>query len=113
MVAQATITKQAHAILSLYEKCFEEKYLRKPLMNRFREKWAAQDMILDLGYEDAQRVVHYYFRTAKQGHPLSFLFHKYDEIYSHMKEKEEDERKRAELRKETEERVKRWEEKNG
>lgn len=112
-MAQDTVAKQAYALISLYEKCFEKKYHRKPQVNRFREKWGFQDMIKDLGYDAARETVEYFFRTGKQGHPAAFLLQNYDKINQFMEEKKQDEAKRAELRKQTEEKVREWEAKNG
>jgi len=113
MAAQNAVAKQSHALISLYEKCFEAKYGRKPQINRFRDKWGFQDMVSDLGYGGASEVVEYYFKTAKHGHPLTFLFQNYDKIHEFMQEKMRDEEKRAELRKQTALRVKEREEKHG
>lgn len=111
-MATNTVAKQAYGLISLYEKCFEEKHLRKPLVNRFRVKWGFQDMVTDLGYEDAKTVVEYYFRTAKQGHPIDFLLSNYDKVYEFMRERMDDEEKRLELRKQTEKNVKEWDSNN-
>jgi len=113
MASQQAVAKQAYALISLFEKCFQEKYSRKPQINRFREKWGFQDMIADLGYEGSREVVEYYFRTGKQGHPVAFLLQNYDKVFQFMEEKKRDEAERAKLRRETEKRVREMEAKNG
>jgi hypothetical protein len=113
MASQQAVAKQAYALISLFEKVFQEKYSRKPQINRFREKWGFQDMIADLGYDDARETIQYYFRTGKQGHPVSFLLQNYDKVFQFMEEKKRDEAERAALRRETEKRVREMEEKNG
>jgi hypothetical protein len=113
MVARDTVAKQANALISLYEKNYIERYDHKPNTNRFREKWGYQDMIHDLGYDQARKVVDYYFNLPKVSHPVLFLHQNYDKINEALIEKEEDEIKRAELRRETEKRVKEFDSKNG
>jgi hypothetical protein len=113
MTTQNTVAKQAYGLISAFEKSFEAKHGRKPQVNRYRDKWGFQDMIADLGYNQAKDVVEYYLTTAKPGHPLAFLFQNYDRINQFMEEKREDEKKRAEIRKQTEQRVKGLEETSG
>lgn len=105
MASQQAVAKQAYGLISLFEKHFNEKYKRKPQINRFREKWGFQDMITDLGYDDAQEVVKYYFRTGKQGHPVSFLLQNYDKVFQYMEERKRDDAERAALRAETKKRA--------
>jgi hypothetical protein len=113
MAAQNAEAKQAYALISLYEQCFNKKYHRKPQVNRFREKWGFMDMVSDLGYDTARETVEYYFKTGKPAHPVNFLLQNYDKIAQFMTEKKQDEAKRAELRKQTEQNVREWEAKNG
>lgn len=111
-MATNTVAKQAYGLITHYEKCFKEKYPYEPNVNRFRVKWGFQDMVTDLGYNDAKEVIEYYFRTAKIGHPIDFLLQNYDRIYEFMTERKKDEEKREELRKQTEQKVKELEARN-
>ena len=113
MVAQATITKQGNALVTLFIKQYTLKYGYGPNINRFRAKWGFQDMAQDLGYARACEIVEYYFLTGKHGHPVEHLHNNYEKIAGFCEEKKMDERKRIELRALTEERVKEWEAKNG
>jgi len=113
MVAQSTLTKQANGLVTLYIKSWTEKYDKQPNINRFKHKWAFQDMIEDLGYDRAKKVVDYYFRTQKLGHPIEYLIYNYDRLNKIMLEREADNENLARLAKETEKRVKEWEEKLG
>ena len=109
MAAQSTITKQGNALVTLFIKQYTDKYGRTPTLNRYKAKWGFFDMTQDLGYDRAQEVVKYYFMTAKSGHPVEFLHNNYEKIAVFYEEKKLDERKRAELRALTEERVAAWE----
>jgi hypothetical protein len=113
MVAQATLNKQANALVTMYLSEFKGKYNREPVVNRYREKWGFLSMIEDLGYERAQEVIRFYFTTGRVGHPVNALLNNYDRLHKVMSEIAEDEANRERLRRETEERVKEWESARG
>ena len=113
MVSQATLVKYGNALINLYTTTYSEKYGRAPVINRHRDKWGFQSMAEDLGYERSKEVIEYYFRTGRVGHPLQHLLYNYEKLDTILKELAEDEVKRAELRKMTEQRVKEWQERNG
>lgn len=114
MVAEATINKHATALLGQYISLYTEKYSRPPAdLNRYRDKWIFRNMYEDLGKDQAARVVEYYFKTGHPGHPLKYLGFNYDRLSRILIELDEDEADRLRLRKETEQRVKEWELKNG
>lgn len=108
-----TANQQAYALISLYEKHYQNKYSRRPLINRHRDKWGFQDMVEDLGYERAQEVVSYYFELKYIGHPLPDLFRNYDRFSRIMKERAEDEAERHRIRQETRKRVEEFEKRHG
>jgi hypothetical protein len=112
-MAQTTIVRQANGLVTQFVTNYTQHYGFQPELNRYREKWGFQDMIADLGYDRAKEIVDYYFRTTKSGHPVGFLLNNYDKINSFYSEKIADEKKREELRRETAERVKKWEEEHG
>lgn len=109
----ATSMQQAYGLLSLYEKTYNEKYGRKPSLNRHRDKWGFNDMVEDLGYERAQEVVAYYFELKYIGHPLQDLLRNYDRFSRIMKERAEDEVQRHRIREQTRKRVEEFEKTHG
>lgn len=113
MVAQSTLTKQANGLVTLFIKNWTTKYGKAPTINRFKHKWAFQDMVEDLGYERAKEVVDYYFGTGRLGHPIEQLIYNYERLNKVMLEREEDNKNLALIAKQTEQRVKEWEEKLG
>ena len=113
MVAQSTLTKQANGLVTQYIKNWTDKYGKAPVINRYKEKWGFQDMVQDLGYERAKEVVDYYFNTGRLGHPTTYLIYNYETLHKIMLEREADRENMARLAKETEQRVKEWEEKLG
>lgn len=106
MASQATLTKQGNALVTLFINLYTEKYGAAPRLNRYKAKWGFQSMVEDLGYEMAQEVINYYFRTGKQGHPVEFLHMNYERIAEYNEERKRDEKMREELRRETEQRMK-------
>jgi hypothetical protein len=93
--------KQPYVLIGLYESLYQERYGKKPRVNKFREKWAMQDVIDSVGFERAKELVVYYFKTSKSGHPLSFFFYNFDKIDYLKAEIEKDITKRRILREET------------
>jgi hypothetical protein len=93
--------KEPYVLIGLYESLYKEKYNKKPRINKFREKWAMQDVIDSVGYERAKDLLVYYFRTNKSGHPLNFFFYNFDRIDQLKTEIEKDKLNRNLLREKT------------
>ena len=93
--------KQPYVLIGLYESLYQERYGKKPRINKFREKWAMQDVIDSGGFERAKELIAYYFKTSKSGHPLNFFFYNFDKIDYLKSEIEKDITKRRILREET------------
>lgn len=97
----AANNKEPYILISLYENLYKDKYGKKPRINKFREKWAMQDVIDSVGYDRAKELLEYYFRTSKSGHPLSFFFYNFDRIDVIKTEIERDKANRNMLREQT------------
>ena len=97
--------KQPYILIGLYENLYFEKYNKKPKINKFREKWAMQDVIDSVGMDKAKELLVYYFKTAKSGHPLSFFFYNFDKIDYLKTEREKDAKHRKLLLQATKELV--------
>jgi hypothetical protein len=97
--------KQPYILIGLYENLYFEKYNKKPRINKFREKWAMQDVIDSVGMDKAKELLVYYFKTAKSGHPLSFFFYNFDKIDYLKTEREKDAKHRKLLLQATKELV--------
>lgn len=94
-------SKEPYILISFYETLYFQKYSKKPRLNKFREKWAMQDVIDSVGYERAKELLEYYFKTSKSGHPLSFFFYNFDRIDQVQAEIEKDKANRIMLREQT------------
>jgi hypothetical protein len=93
--------KQPYALLSLYEKLYSEKYSKVARLNKFKEKWAMQDVIESVGYDRARELLEYYFRVTKQGHPIQWFFYNFDRLDDMLIQSEEDMQRRRKLREAT------------
>ncbi len=77
-------------MLTLYQNLYKQKYNTAPKINKFREKWAMQDVIDSIGYDRAKKVLEYYFETGKDKHPLQFFYFNFDRLEDMMIQIEED-----------------------
>ena len=72
-----------------------------PFLNKYREKWAMQDVIDSVGYGRAKELLEYYFTTTKYGHPIQFFFFNFDKIDIMQREIEKDKKNRKALQEAT------------
>ena len=93
--------KEPYILISLYQSLYKDKYGRIPTMNKFREKWAMQDVVDSVGFERAKDLLTYYFTLNKNGHPLQFFFYNFDKMDALKIEIEKDKEKRRLLLEET------------
>lgn len=93
--------KEPYVLIGLYQLLYKEKYNRVPTMNKFREKWAMQDVIDSVGFERAKDLLTYYFKINKSGHPLQFFYYNFDKMDQMYKEIEKDKVSRRLLLQET------------
>ena len=87
--------------MSLYLSLYKERYSKDLTVNKFREKWAMQDVIDSVGFDRAKELLTYYFSTNKSGHPLNFFYNNFDRIDSLHKEIQKDKANRNVLLQET------------
>lgn len=93
--------KEPYILLTIYMALYEQKYGKKPRLNKYKEKWAMQDVLDSIGFEAAKDVLNYYFRTGKSGHPLSFFYNNFDRLEDMMIQINKDIANRARLLEET------------
>ena len=95
-----------YVLLTDYSNLYKDKYGKAPRINKFREKWAMQDVIDSVGYDRAKELLAYYFKTSKMGHPLNFFYNNFDRMDTFMENAEKDKEHRRKLRQDTEKLVK-------
>lgn len=93
--------KEPYILLTIYMALYEQKYGKKPRLNKYKEKWAMQDVLDSIGFEAAKDVLNYYFRTGKSGHPLNFFYNNFDRLEDMMIQINKDIANRARLLEET------------
>lgn len=93
--------KEPYILMTLYQNLYKEKYGRVANINKFREKWAMQDVIDSVGFDRAKELLEYYFGLTKNGHPLQFFFYNFDKMDALKTEIEKDKEKRRLLLEET------------
>jgi len=91
------INKEPYILLSVYSNLYEGLYGSKPTINRYKEKWSMQDVLDSIGFERAKNVLHYYFKTGKNKHPLNFFYNNFERIESMMIQIDEDKANRGRL----------------
>lgn len=105
----ANESKDVYILLSLYDRLYAEKYDKKPKYNKYREKWAMQDVIDSVGEERAKELVSYYFKVNKSGHPLQWFFYNFDKLDEMLVQIEKDKVRRENLREQTKRMVEEYE----
>jgi hypothetical protein len=93
--------RQPYILITLYQNLYEEKYGKEIRVNKFREKWAMQDVIDSVGFDDAYKLLRYYFTLSKQGHPLQFFYLNFDKIEKVKNDIDQDVERRRLLREAT------------
>lgn len=93
--------KQAYSLVSLYISLYRTKYGKPPVVNRYREKWAMQDVIDSCNYDRAKELLEYYFRCNKPGHPLNWFFYNFDKLDESLAKKDNDSKRRELIRAKT------------
>jgi hypothetical protein len=93
--------REPYILLTMYQNLYKDKYGRTITINKFREKWAMQDVIDSVGFDRAKDLLEYYFGLSKNGHPLQFFFYNFDKMDMLKLEIEKDKEKRRLLLEET------------
>jgi len=92
--------KLAYGLVSLYCVLYKETYKKPVVVNKYREKWAMQDVIESVGYDRAKQLLEYYF-TTKSNHSISWFFYNFEKLDLALQQKEEDKTRRELIRAKT------------
>ena len=93
--------KLAYRLVSLYCVLYKEKYNKPIVVNKYREKWAMNDVIDSIGYDRAKVLLEYYFKLKRDGHPLTWFFYNFEKLDIALQEKEQDKTRRELIRAKT------------
>jgi len=103
--------KDCHTLTSYFIKCYKEKYNIAPVVNRNKARWGFESVLMDFSMDQAQELVNYYLTTASATrHSLEWFLFNYDKLVTARQNQVNDAARRAELRKESEERAREWRE---
>jgi hypothetical protein len=90
--------KLAYGLVGLYCVLYKETYNKTAVVNRYREKWAMQDVIDSVGYDRCKELLEYYFKMNKVGHPLTWFFYNFEKLDFTLKQVQEDKTRRELIR---------------
>ena len=93
--------KLAYGLVGLYCTLYKQKYGKSPIVNRYREKWAMNDVVDSIGYDRAKVILEYYFTTVKAGHPISWFFYNFEKLDFALEQLEQDKTRRELIRAKT------------
>ena len=93
--------KLAYNLVGLYCVLYKEKYGKAPVVNRYREKWAMNDVIDSVGHDRAKTLLEYFFQTKRDGHPISWFFYNFEKLDLSLQQLEQDKTRRELIRAKT------------
>lgn len=93
--------KLAYALVGIYCTLYKQKYKKSPIVNRYREKWAMNDVVESIGYDRTKVLLEYYFDLKKDGHPLTWFFYNFEKLDLALQQSEEDKTRRELIRAKT------------
>jgi hypothetical protein len=106
-----TTAKDCHALTSYYEKKFKERYNTSAVVNRNDARWKFDSILKSLSVKEVMALMDFWFETdSVQRHPIVWFFYNYDKLITVRAEQQEDSELRSKLRKESEERARKWRE---
>jgi hypothetical protein len=76
--------------MTTYQNLYKDRYGKAPTLNKFREKWAMQDVIDSVGFQKANDLLYHYFTLEKAGHPLQFFYYNFDRMENARIESQKD-----------------------
>jgi len=93
--------KLAYGLVGLYCTLYKENYKKVPVVNKYREKWAMQDVIDSVGYDRAKVLLEYYFKVPKAPHTMQWFFYNFEKLDLTLQQVEQDKTRRELIRSRT------------
>lgn len=100
-MAASSVDKDAFALLSEYLRLYELRYKKKPIVNKYKEKWGMSSLVDDFGKEDVSSTLKYYFKINREGHSLSWFYNNFSTVHLSRLAAEKDDKIRAAAREKT------------
>ena len=98
--------KKAMTAIDYYISRYQSLYKETPLVNRYKDKWAMRDLIDEFNIDVVQSIIDYYFKTAKDHHPLGWFYANFTNLLQSSRDDDRDRLLREERRKKTQELIK-------
>lgn len=89
--------KNRFALISKFEQLCKLKGLQRPTLNRYKEQWAADDLLESWDDPDVYRAMEYYFQINNAPTWKGFC-NNVDRLLQSMQAKKEDDEFRAQMR---------------
>jgi hypothetical protein len=93
--------KLSYILIGIYQALYKKRYNKVITVNKYREKWAMQDVIDTVGYDRAKELLKYYLALDRPSHPLQFFYYNFDKMDYVEKEIQKDKANRSRLLVET------------
>ena len=93
--------KLSYILIGIYQALYKKRYNKVIAVNKYREKWAMQDVIDTVGYDRAKELLKYYLALDRPSHPLQFFYYNFDKMDYVEKEIQKDKANRSRLLVET------------
>lgn len=84
------LVKQGNSLIGYFVSSYEDRYAKKPLVNRNTAKWAARDIIESFGIEECKKAIDWYFYVKDVGHDWTWYANNVDKLIAARKNKEQD-----------------------
>lgn len=92
--------KYVDPLFTYYIKAYESKYKKKPIVNRNKVKFLLVEMLKDVSFKDAKRLVDYYIKLYHNP-DLADLCYKYDDVLKELNKEERDFQESKDLKRHT------------
>lgn len=101
--------KQAHALVTYFNKKYFEKYGFEHVSNRYSARWGFDSILMDMSESEVKALIDHYFTTANANkHPLDWFFYNYDKLVESKRVTDTDRELLARRREESRRRTEEW-----
>lgn len=106
--------KQAHALVSYFEKVYKERHGFAPTVNRYSARWGFDSILLGMSEQDVKALMDYYMKTVNpSGHSLDWFFYNYEKLIVAKREQDKDTEALKRVREASKKRAEEWRKKIG
>lgn len=96
---------KAYSLIDLYVMLYTTRFSKRPLVNKYRDRWGFSDMIDSIGYDESVKVLKYYMTLDRPDFSLQYLFNNFDKLVKQIEERDADRARREKIRQQTKQRT--------